>query len=346
MTPIPRRILIARTDRIGDVVLSTPVIRFLRKKYPEAFIAFMLRPYTADIVRNDPNLNDVVIYDKDKEQKSFFSTIRFALKLRKYRFDMAIALHPNFRTHIIFFMAGIPVRIGYDKKCGWLLTQKIPHKKQEGDRHESEYNFDLLSGAGIDVSGADMKPYLYRSRENGLMVDKILKESGVSASMIAVHAGASCPSKRWPAERFREVCELLIKKTGSDIVLIGGPDAVRYSDIITESGNARIFDLTDTLRLGEVTELLSRAKVLISNDSGPVHIAAAVNTPVVSIFGRKSPGLSPKRWGPVGEKNIILHKDVGCVKCLAHECEKNFQCLLAISADDVVSATERLISEL
>ncbi len=334
----PKRILITRTDRLGDVVLSTPVIRFLREKYPEAYIAFMVRPENRDAVANNPDLDEVITYDKYGFQKSFWSTVKFAFGLRKKKFDTAIALHPTNRVHMMLFMAGIRTRIGYDRNMGRLLTKRVPHLKQKGDKHEVDYNFELLERAGFDTSKAGRLPYMVTTDNDRRLVDSVLKDSGVGESIIAVHAGASCPSKRWPSERFAAVADILSEKYRSDIVLVGGDETAEFSEQVLFKMKRKAADLTGMLLVGELAELLSRCRLFISNDSGPVHVAVAVGTPVIAIFGRKDPGLSPKRWGPLGEKDVVLHKDVGCEICLAHLCEKDFACLKAITVEEVVEA--------
>jgi len=334
----PKRILIARTDRLGDVVLSTPVIRFLRGKYPDAYLAFLVRPNCAGVIKNDPNLNEVVIYSKHRYEKNIWSMLKFVVDLRQKSFDMVIALHPSATLYLLLFLAGIPVRIGYDKKYPFLLTKAISHEKHKGLMHEVDYNFDLLTKAGFDTKDADRRPYFALQENEKLIIDRVLKTRGIDRDMIAVHPGASCPSKRWPPEKFAEVCDDLVKISNCDVVLVGGTETLEYSEVISMKVKGRLFNLTGILSVEELAELLSRCKVFISNDSGPVHISAAVGTPVVCIFGRKDVGLSPKRWGPLGEGHVIIHKDVGCESCLAHECEKSFKCLQAVTVDEVVNA--------
>ena len=128
----PKRILIVRTDRLGDVILSTPVITNLRQAFPEAHLAFMCRPYTREAVEGNPYLDEVIVYDKYHRHKSIIKTILFANSLAKKNFDWAIILHPTNRAHIITFFAGIPMRIGWNRKMGFLLTRRLPHNKQEG----------------------------------------------------------------------------------------------------------------------------------------------------------------------------------------------------------------------
>ena len=341
----PKRILITRTDRLGDVVLSTPVIRHMRKLYPDAYIAFMVRPDNRDVVANNPHLDEVIVYDKYVSQKSFLNTIKFGLGLRKKNFDLAIALHPTNRAHIMLFLAGIPRRIGYDRKMGRLLTDRIPHLKQKGDEHEVDYNFDLLKQAGFDTGSVERRPYMVTSDEDKRLIDSVQKSYAIGNNIIAVHAGASCPSKRWSPENFARVCDALFAKYGADIALVGGNETAEFSDAVVSKMKSPVKDLTGTLLVGELAEFLSRCRLLISNDSGPVHVSVAVNTPVVVIFGRKDPGLSAKRWGPLGEKDIVLHKDPGCEVCLAHNCTKDFACLKAVTPEEVITAAESLLND-
>ena len=339
---IPKRILITRTDRLGDVILSTPVIRHMRKLYPDAYIAFMVRPENRDVVASNPHLDEVLVYDKYRSQKSLWGTVMFALKLKKKKFNIGIALHPTNRVHIMLRLAGIPLRIGYDRNMSWLLTRSLPHHKQRGEKHEIDYNFDLLQRAGIDTAGADRRPYMVTTEDDKRMIDSLEKSLGIADDIIAVHPGASCSSKRWPPERFALAADVISRKCGCEIVLVGGDETAEFSNAVISAMTRSAVDLTGMLRVGELAEFLSRCRMFISNDSGPVHIAVAVGTPVVSIFGRKDPGLSPVRWGPLGLSDEVLHRDAGCKKCLAHECEKGFLCLKAVIVEEVVAASERI----
>ena len=340
-----KRILITRTDRLGDVVLSTPVIREVRKRYPDAYIAFMVRPANKDVIMHNPHIDEVITYDKYGLQKSFWSTVKFAFGLKTKKFDTAIALHPTNRVHLMLFLAGVPERIGYDRKLGFLLTKKVHHLKQEGKMHEVDYNLELLGSCGIDASQAERTPYIITSEEEKRLVDSVLLNRGIKRNIIAIHPGASCPSKRWSPEKFAKVSDELAVKYDMDIVIVGADDTSSIAERILNKMRTKAFDLTGTLLVGELAELLSRARLFISNDSGPVHVAVAVGTPVVSIFGRKDPGLSPKRWGPLGDSSIVIHKDPGCEVCQAHDCQKEFKCLEAIDAEDVLEASGELLSK-
>lgn len=338
-----KKILIIRTDKMGDVILSTPVIKVLRDKYPKSYIAFMVRPYTKEIVRGNPYLDEVVIYDKYGKHKNFFSTLKFAWYLRKKKFDVAFILHPTNRVHLITFLAGIPERIGYDKKLGFLLTKKIKDLKILGERHELEYNFDILKAAGIKEASDEL--FMPLSECDRITISSLLSKKGITEDdkIIAIHPSASCPSRIWPAERFKEVCSRLIMKNSKiKVALISSGEHEAICRQVAESLNENNYVIFSSLTLKELAALLEKSELLISNDSGPVHIAASVGVPVVVIFGRNEAGLSPRRWHPRGEKNIILHKKVGCNKCLAHRCQLGFKCLKAITVKEVLDAAEKI----
>ncbi len=329
----PKKILIIRTDRLGDVILSTPVIRNLRLAFPQSHIAFMCRPYTREALEGNPDLDEVIVYDKYGKDKGRLATVKFALKLRKYHFDWAIILHPTNRAHSIAFLARIPVRVGWNRKFGQLLTKKIKHTKQQGKKHELEYTLDLLRALNIPVKSKDTDfPIL---PEATVRIGGLLKAQGVAESdkFIVIHPSASCPSKRWPQEHFLKLIALLKDKGSFKIAVITSEGERKFGEELAKM--SEVIDLRGKLSISEIGALLKKASLFISNDSGPVHIAASLNTPVISIFGRKDPGLSPRRWGPQGKNSCFFHKDVGCDRCLAHNCTKGFLCLKEISPQEV-----------
>ncbi len=338
-----KRILIIRLDRIGDVLLSTPVFRSLREAFPKSHIAVMVRPYTRDIVGGNPYINEVILYDKDKTDKDWVSTLRFITGIRKKRFDLAIVLHPSNRSNVIPFLAGIPVRVGYNKKLGFLLTKGIPHKKQLGLKHELDYTLDVVRYIGIKPASREL--YMPVSSESEARVRRLFEESGIDEGsvVVTIHPVASCPSRIWPAERFAEVADTLAEKYAAEVVLISGPHEKGLGDGVARLTRRRCLNLSGKTSVADMASVLRRSRLLISSDSGPMHISCAVATPVVVIFGRSGRGLGPKRWGPTDSGSIVLHKDIGCEVCLAHNCVKGFSCLKAVSVDDVLGACGKIL---
>jgi lipopolysaccharide heptosyltransferase II len=332
-----------RTDRIGDVVLSTPVIKALRDNFPDAYIAMMVSPYALDIVEDNPFLDEVIIYDKDKRHKNWFQSVGFAFGLRAKRFDLAVVLHPTNRAHITVFLAGIRRRIGFNRKCAILLTDRIKHTKQEAEKHELEYSLDLVRYLGIQPE--DKKPAMFIKPQAIQWADRVLAQAGIKETdmLLALHPAASCPSKIWPAQRFAEAADELVKRYGFKVIVLAGPKDMNLAIQVIQNTRQPVLNLAGKTSVQQLAALLKRSRLFISNDSGPVHIACAVGTPVISIFGRNQKGLSPKRWGPVGPRDKVLHKEVGCEECLAHNCAKGFACLKAITVDDVIQAADSIL---
>jgi lipopolysaccharide heptosyltransferase II len=338
-----KRILIVRTDRIGDVLLSTPVIEELRRAYPNAYIAMMTSPYAKEVVSGNPYLDEVIVYDKDKRQRSWRSSLKFSRNLKKKRFDAAIILHPTNRVHLVTFFAGIPKRVGLNRKLGFLLTDRIEHTKQLGEKHEIEYNLDILRYMGIEPK--DNRLFMPIKPAEEKWAESIFRSENIKPAdkVLAVHPGASCPSKVWPSQRFAQAADRLIDKYGFKVILISGPKDVKLTqDVISHMRHPAV-NLAGKTSVSQLASVLKRCRLFISNDSGPVHIASALDVPVISIFGRNQKGLSPDRWAPLGKLAKALHKDVGCVECLAHNCVKDFICLKAITVEDVIQAADALL---
>ena len=348
MTPIrlppTARILLVRTDRIGDLVLSTPAIRAVRAAFPRGYVAAMVSPVTRPLVDGHPALDEVITFDKDHLHRGWRGTWQLTQALRARRFDLALILHTTNRVVLLTWLASIRYRVGYARRLGWLLTHPRPYEKRFGERHELEYTLDLLRGAGIPAEDRTLE--IASHPEGQGAVAAWLAQAGVASHefLVLLHPGASCPSKRWPAERFAAVADRLAAARGARVVVIVGPGDDALAATVARDARSPLLIPPRPFTLAELPWLLRRAQCLISNDSGPVHLACAVGTPVVAIFGRWGPGLSPTRWGPTGPQSVVLHHDVGCRPCLAHRCQIHFECLQAVSVEEVISAADRLLA--
>ncbi len=339
-----KKILITRTDRIGDVVLSLPAIKAARAAFPDAYIAVMVQPRIDDLLKGNPYINEIIVYDKNKAHKGVFKNRGFIKWLKSKRFDTVLILHSTKRINLLCFLAGIPVRIGYARgKADFLLTDKMEYTKKSGEKHEAEYSLDILRHIGIQPEFSD--PFIYVMEEDEKKADKLLKGLGIGPGekFVILHPGASCISKMWPLESFAKAGDKLIENLKLKVMINLAPDQAGLGEKVIGMMSHKPVFFCGATTLGELAAMFKRASLVISNDSGPAHVAAGVNTTVISIFGRNQKGLGPVRWRPLGDRAIAIHKDVGCVECLAHDCKKGFLCLKAITVEEVLEKAEILL---
>lgn len=304
----PKKILFVRTDRFGEFILNLPTIKALYETYKPCKISVVCKPHISELLNGIGYIDEIIPYNPTKKNWALLRNLKLFAKIKHSRFDLAVIANPSKLFHIITFVAGIPKRVGYNRKWGCLLTNKVEDKKYLGDKREVEYNLDLAELAGAQVS--DKEPRLIISDDDRNNTYAILKRSGISErdKLVAVHPSSSNPEKIWPLGKFSELGDKLISESGIKIILIGGEEERGTADQVKAIMKNPVTDLTGALSLRESASLLTRCLLLISNDSGPVHLAAAVGTPTVVLFGEERPGGSPKRWGPYGEGHLVISK--------------------------------------
>ncbi|MBF0490791.1 MAG: glycosyltransferase family 9 protein, partial [Candidatus Omnitrophica bacterium] len=275
-------ILIVRTDRIGDVILTTPAIKAIRKAYPMAHISILVTPATKDLVEGSPYLNEVLVDDRLGSHKGVLGILHLARDIRRRNFDAVFIFHTKRRYNLACFLAGIPTRIGYkNNKFGMLLTHPVKDVRPLGEKHEAQYCLDILQKVGIQSSDLDF--YIPINKEADVWATQWLSSNGVNeGEIIAIHAGSSDPAKCWSTENFAQLINSLEHRYHFKMVLIGSPDTRERSGQILHLSRSKPLDLTGQTSLAQTTSLLRRCRVLISNDSGPVHIGSAVGIYVVS----------------------------------------------------------------
>lgn len=308
----PQNILLVRTDRIGEFILTTPAISAFRAGFPDAGITLAVSAASYEAAEGNPSVDSVIKLDPSKDLDSPFKMAGFIASLRKQRFGICAVFNPNKAVNIAVFLAGIPVRIGYDRKLGFLLNRAIEDRKYLCERHEVEYNLDIARAAGIDARPS--RPVFTVSAEDERNAARIMRENGINEGerFIAVHPGTSNPEKLWPAERFGRLCAMIEKELGIKVALVGGQEERRVSLEVAGYSGIRLCDLTGKVGLKEFGSVMKMAKALVSCDSGPVHISAAVGTPVIALFGESRKGGSSQRWGPYGPGHSVISRPMVC----------------------------------
>jgi len=300
-----RRLVAIRTDRLGDVLMNLPALKALRQRFPSAELTLVVQPPLDDLLRGQPGIDAVQPYER-RHAGRWLGALRWAWQLRRGRFDAAVALNPTKQAHLATLLAGIPIRIGYARKWDFLLTDTLPDRKADGDRHEVEYNLELVSLLG--ASTADRVPRLTVPAHDQRIVEQLLADAGVDAqrSLIALHPWTSDPVKQWPLSAVAELIEHVSLDDTVSMLLVGGPEEEERARHFLAGVRAPIASFVGRLSLRQLAALLQRCHVLVSNDSGPVHVAAAVGTPTVTLFTGRRPAATPRRWGPVGPGHVVL----------------------------------------
>lgn len=312
-----RNILIVRTDRIGDVILTTPAIKVLRQTYPAARISILIAPLTKELTAGNSDLDEIIVDDRRGVHRGISGFWRLVWSLRRKKYDLAILYHTKKRTNCLCWAAGIPRRVGYkNEKFGFLLTDQIPDERHLGRQHEAQYCLDVLRHLGIsgnhifDKSPQDLAEDVYVPISAGAWrwIEEFCREQHISGRerLIAIHPGASDPAKRWPERQFAGLIEQLAGRYPARFFLIGTQETTGIARQIVSLTQVPVLDLTGKTTVGQLAGVLKRCNLLISNDSGPVHIAAGAGTPCVSIFTRNRPGINPQRWHPLGRKIRVV----------------------------------------
>ncbi len=309
MVPAVRSILVIRTDRLGEAVLNLPVLSVLKHAFPQATVTWMVNAELVDLLRDVPGVDRVMGYANDSHGRWWTQALRLASALRRERFDVVVVSNPKKAFHVGVWLAGIPQRVGYDRKLGWLLTHRIPDRKALGERHEVEYNLELVKTLGI-TTATPLSIWLPVGPEEVARVADLFDRLDVSSTgtLVACHPWTSNPKKQWPLDRVRAVVQHLTEHPGVQVLVIGGKEEEADAQHLVLDAQAQVVNLVGRLSLKELAACLQKVRVLITTDSGPMHVAAAVGTPVVALFGTEDPGSHPRRWGPWGPGHTVIHK--------------------------------------
>lgn len=325
------KILVIHTAFIGDIVLSTPLLKRIKEVYPEAKITYVTTPIGATILRNNPNITEIIEYDKRGSHSGVKGLLALGRRLRYENFNMVLTPHRYLRSSILAWLTRSPKRIGYDIASGsCLFTDKISYDKS---KHEVD---KLLSFIG-EVPSNSREKYpieLYPNKKDIDVVDKIWNENNFNnQEIIAVAPGSKWFTKKWPLEYFNEVIDLLVEN-GKKVIVIGGKDEL-YLNVNIQQG---VLDLRGKTTLLELAEVLKRVKVVLTNDSSPIHIASAFKqTSILAIFG---PTVKEFGFFPWSKNSEVLEiENLSCRPCAIHggdKCPKgHFKCMLDIKPKQV-----------
>jgi heptosyltransferase-2 len=336
------KILIRATNWVGDAIMALPALRIVRRRFSEADIAIVARPYVADIYRDQQICDRLIPYDLSGIHAGFFGRERLASELRATKFNVALLMQNAFDAAWLAWRANIPERIGYARDGrSLLLTKAVPVPKPgEIPAHEKFYYLELLRRAGWLDSIADEKFIdLAIPEEKRRSAEEFLFKSGARPRVlrIAIGAGASYGAARcWPAPRFAELANRLQSHMDADVILLGTAAESAVSNAISAEMRRPPIDLTGKTAIADLPALLSQCHLFIGNDSGAMHVAAAVGLPIVAVFGPTD----PHGTAPVTPRCTIVQQKPYCSPCFLRRCPTDHRCMKEVTAEMVETAAK------
>jgi lipopolysaccharide heptosyltransferase II len=349
------RILLVRLRQIGDVVFTTPAIRALRQRFPDAHITYLVEPAAAPIVLHNPYLNEVRVVPRNLGGRGFLADLALGRRLRDEHYDLAIDFHGGPRASLLTWLSGAPMRIGYEVAGrSWMYTRRVARPRALRPRHSVENQWDLL--ATLDIAPPDRSRFPVEMATDAqaiASVDARLPPASGGDCVIVIHVSAGNPFRRWPSGHFVDLIRALVSGgDGRRVVVTSGPSEHDVVDrVIADARSgldpdaARRVLSCGEFSLAELRALLDRAALYIGGDSGPLHVAATTAVPIVGLYG---PTL-PVRSAPWRSDGYVTESvDAGplpCRPCDQRVCEPgDFRCLTAIAPARVAAAAERALA--
>lgn len=334
------KILIRGTNWIGDAVMTLPAMTSIRETYPQAHIAVLVKPLVADIYKLFSGADEIITYEKKFDTPA--GVLRLARKLKKENFDLAILLQNAIEAAIMALAAGIPRRAGYDSDGrGLLLTHRVRRTEEIKKVHQVDYYLEMVKALGCLEVNREM--HLETKIKDSDAEDVLRKYLPVSRkTLIGIAPGATYgAAKRWFPERFAQVADRLEDRYSIQGILLGGKGDGETAQKVQKKAKTTLINLAGKTSLQEAIHLISRCRLFISNDSGLMHIAGALNIPTIAIFG----STNPVTTSPMGEKSIIVRKEISCSPCLKKNCPTDFLCMDLVSVEDVLKAAQNLLED-
>jgi len=339
-----KKILVINLMHIGDLLLVTPVLRTLRSNFPAARIALLADAKIADLVKYNKNIDQLIAIDKKGYHDKLGNYIKLIREIRREKFDLVINLHRNERASFLAGLSGAGKIVGYSTIGPHLLFDKVMENRKR-IKHQVEAHFDVLRETlgitAIDDRGIEMWLDEPSEAEAARLWAEEFGRDGTP--VVGLNSGASWPTKRWPKEYFAELADRLLT-AGYGVAFFGGPMDVKLVRetvaLMRNGGHPKLTVFTGRVNLLVLAALFKKCAALLTNDSGPMHIATAMDVPLVSIFGA-SPVTG---FSPYNDKSVVIKSDADCHPCYKHHCD-TLHCMTGISVDKVLESTLEIIEK-
>lgn len=326
------RILVVNVNWIGDVIFSSPIFKAIKEAHPKAHISCLAVPRVKEVLESIPYIDEIIVYDEKGKHYNPLAKLKLIFQLRKKRFDVAFLLHRSLTRALMVYLAGIPQRVGYDeKKRGKYLTHKVEYL--DGIVHRSDHYLNIIESFGIAVK--DRQCSLSVSPRAKKDVEEMLRSKNINENdfLMVINPGGNWALKQWPPENFSRLVCGFVGLPNTKIVISGARKDSALVKVMKGLTLNEAIDLTGQTDLKQLMALMSRANVVVSADSGPLHMANGVGSHVIGIYGPTRPEIT----GPRGSgKAIVLQHNVGCNQepCYYLKCPDNI-CMKSITVDDV-----------
>jgi heptosyltransferase-1 len=330
-----KNILIVKLSAIGDVIHALPVVYALKQAYPEARITWVVEKPSYDLLTNNPYIDEIIIFDKPKFKSLsglLLNGYKLARQLKSHKFDLTLDLQGLFKSAAIAYLSGAPKRLVYcnARELSHLISQRICGKHENS--HVVNRYLDVPRHLGVKIDKV-LFP-IHTTEIEAQKAEAVAKHAGfrIDNPYVVLAPGTNWESKCWPTTHFAKLADKLYDNNVIPVI-IGGPNDVRLANEIMSNTKIPPIDLTNKTSLKQLAYIIKNAKVFVGGDTGPMHLAAAVGTKVVAIFGPTD----PKRNGPYGEANVVLQGDEKCLSCWKRTCKYGNQatCMSDVSANQV-----------
>lgn len=330
--------MVRTANWVGDAVMTLPAMMAIRETYPQAQIVVVANPLVAQLLENHPACDEIIVFNKRTEHAGILGMLKFASALRRQKFDCAILFQYAFEAALMSFLAGIPRRVGFTTDGRrFLLTHPVPFGEGEKTSHQTDAFLRIVNYYDI---GAGSKVQALALLENER---QWAKEQLPEGPVAVINPGAAYgAAKRWYPERFAEVADLLAKEYGMTAVLTGGPGEVEIGEDIASAMQAPVLNLIGKTSVRQMMSLIDAASLMITNDSGPMHVAAAFKVPIVAIFGPTNHTTT----SPFTDDYRIVRNNVECSPCMLRECPIDHRCMDRVTVDDVMKAVRSFLLEI
>ena len=332
------KILIRGTNWIGDAILTLPAVAAIRATYPLAHIAVLVKPWVADIYELFSAVDEIIIYENKFDTPA--GVFRLARMLKGKKFNAAILLQNAIEAAIIAFAARIPLRAGYDSDArGFLLTHRVHRTEEIRKVHQIDYYLEMVKALGcVSVDREMHLETKIRLLDAQDILRKFIPET--KKTIIGIAPGATYgPAKRWFPDRFAAVMDKLDEEFSTQGIILGGKSDWEVAQEVQKLARTKLINLAGETTLREAIYLISQCRLFISNDSGLMHIAGALNILTIALFGSTNPATT----APAGNKSTIVRREVSCSPCLKETCPTDFRCMRLISVEDVFKAAQNLM---